>query len=674
MIGLWIAAALAGPGGGEGDASVPSSEAQARIVRAVSLARGQDGMFATEAEQAEAWREACRFGWRPACDPEAWEPTCPDDAATPAADPVGCLVLSWEALAAGAPPEAAQRPLRALCEAGWARACTDWGTVLVPRAPARAAALWEGACAEGEGLACRLKGATARACSLGDGLACVQQDDLPRACALGVPSACTAVAEARGGAAQGGGPVAEAYDRACALGDPRGCTGLGQILAVGRGIPADPDEGVRLLLEACRSDGEACRHLAEDVLAGRAPGLAVSARELYQRGCDLDDKESCRRQRFFDLEQRRRPVEFLGDSQLRVFLLPSVRPYLGGSVAFTSRLSVPRVDVRRARRHLHFVFDAGPGNATAGWQERDVPENHSMSALSWVQEGRPWGLQVGVGGLFWERAPDYLDTWGAWPLEPTDRYNLVAGLLRLDVSHETLLGAHTGVALSLAAIPSWLSKEGDGTIGGRGRITLSVARDTADAAAMPMRGARSELAGWVDGDPTAGQGAAGVVLTDVRALPLVRTASGREALSVVSDLLVAGRWGELPVWLAHHAMPRLSPNIGTWTPVRGVPAAFLHGDGLARGHLGLRWEIAEYHGRPRPLQLLASPWVELAGNVEELSRGTRGRWVSNAGLTAAVVYNRHTSLRAEAVAVPRAGEDPALLGMLVLEQALDPWD
>ena len=626
-------------------------------VRALSLARGRDGMVATAEEQDEAYQAACQLGWRAACNPAAWSPRC----ANPVDDPImDCLAAGWDATT----PERATTALEPLCTDGHARACYDLAAVVTD--PQRGSELIDAACAAGVGVACR-EGDPARACDLGDGVACQAISDGDRACVLGVAAACTERAMAQGGVESGGREVATLYRRGCALGDAAGCSGLGQLLAVGRGIPQDSEEASRQLIRACEgAQGDACRVLAGRILNDQAEGIAMAPRALYARACELGDTEGCRRSRRFDLEQRRSLTKLVAGGFASFFLWPNIRPFLGGSIGGVGRLALPKVDAVTSRRSLRLAFEAGAADYTFDLQNpRGISQNQSMVALDWLQQGDPWGLRFGAAGVFWQGAPDFADA------APDAVYNVNGFVPRIDVSHERLLGPHTGLALSLSGLWGEEQQNDVSVATNHGRVTMSVRRDTT-VDVLAMAGARSEFSGWVGRSFTDEETSAGVVLTDVRSWPIRREPSGRVSLAVVTDGWASLRAGEVPRWLRHHAAPRLGTNVGSWTLLRGFPAASLSGPGLFRGHVALRWAIVEYHGRPQPIELYVAPWVEAAAVLAPSFEGVDG--YMDAGASVGVVWNRSVSIRTDVMYVPESMFAPAAGRVtLVLEQTVDPW-
>lgn len=628
-------------------------------LRALSLDRGPDEMRGTPADLEAAWADACRSGWRPACNPAAFEPSCD------AGDALRCLAEGWRTEETGDIGQA-REIFGTLCEGGLPRACGDLARV-TPE-PERASARHAAACDAGVGSSCRAISRVEQACTLGDGMGCLEAGQPGESCALGHAQGCIAWAEGLSSTPETARQAVAALDRGCQLGSPAACTESASRLADGRGVPPDPEEASRRWITACEADhGPACRALAARILDGQAEGIAISARTLYQRGCDLEDRESCQRLARFALEQRRPPLEFVRDIDFRWFLWPNVRPYLGGSIAGVATLAVPAVDRSTSRSRLTLRFDTGAADFTFGAEDRfDQPQNHTFSSLDWTHDADPWGVLIGVSGLTWQGAPDFLDreeSGSTWPDRPLDSFGLTATVNRLDVWHGRLFGPNTGLGLSLS---SAIGEEDT-----HNRIALGLQHDRDPGDVFRMDAARLQLDGWIGTSVSGDTQAAGVVLEGNRALPLARGPGGHPHLALVVDGLVAARWGEVPRWLEHHAPARLGPDIGTWSVLRGQPATRLAASGLARGLVELRWSVGEYHGLPRPIEVFVIPFGEFAAAQRGVAEGPVS-WFGDAGASLAVSWGTHATVRADAMVVP-GNDGPAARFGLVLEQVVGPW-
>ncbi|MBX2802204.1 MAG: sel1 repeat family protein [Myxococcales bacterium] len=657
--------------------------------------------------------EACEGGDALSCLPSAWSLGFVDgEPSAQAPDPAGAASLladlcnvglaracadharmSWFGIGTAVKQTSARETLAAACEVGIGRACTELGTLGH----------------EGEQRLDWLE----RGCDNNDPMGCVRAAELheagsdwpvsgprfttragevraSRACRLGRASACADVAlhlqqsEVRG-ARQRAVTLARL---GCEREEPRACVILGEAYAEGIGVPADDERANDLFHRTCQLDGGAgCARLADQILSGKAEGFALSPRSLYERACELEDTRGCAAFDNFDRNQRRSPTKLVAAGYLRYLFFPTVRPYLGGSASLVAEVALPKVDAYATRNRLRLTTDLGAGDYTLGvFDLTGEQEDLSFFALDWSSDGDPWGVRVGIGSQVWVGAPYFGGTTEAWPTEPLFTYPYRSVVPRVDVMHRDLFGRYAGLQLSVAAVianeqldtvnlnPLDLSAED--LRGDTVRTTLSVFRDRHQGQAAPMEGARSELSAF--GGITLGLGPQwGVVLTDLRAFPLIRSSGDRAALSLVTDAFVSMRGGGIPLWMEHHHTPRFSPNVGGWRLLRGYPSALMAGNGAARGGVELRWAMAEYHGLSREIGIVLAPWIEVGATALELTTDdlAAARWRSNGGGALTVTWRRHTSLRFEAIAVPLQSDQRwRIFPALTIEQALDPWD
>lgn len=214
-----------------------------------------------------------------------------DTAADTAADTAGAAVAPQaaardEARACGAPAEC-QRD----CEAGQVHACTRWGDLLYPEAPARAEALWLDACERRDGVACVRRMALAAAEPR------VADEHARKACDYGVGSACLLLGAILWGSSHlddAGEYVellrdaARVFENGCGHGHYPSCIGWA-ILGQDPALAGEPNHGMARAVElsagACEAgDRDACL-LSGTTLEAR--GALDQAKEVYARGCRL---------------------------------------------------------------------------------------------------------------------------------------------------------------------------------------------------------------------------------------------------------------------------------------------------------------------------------------------------------------------------------------------------
>ncbi len=685
---------------------------------------------ATLDERDADYANACRLGWRPGCAPDRWrddegqpDPELLEAALTPACER-GDVLACFAVHRFGPGPGFTTEQLYAQCEGGLAPACTMVAEAMHDADPERSRELLDRACA-GTGvadaplprdpLACGRYGdryddpvRLADACRSGDGRACASwsdhADDAAEqeartllGCEGGHAPSCLVVAAS----IEAGLPAGPSLDRvpepeeaqrradrhdllerACGLGELAACTEAARNRALGRGVPVDLPAAHDGYWDACqRGDGAGCVFLAEAILDRETDVFGVTPRQLYDRGCELDNSLSCVRSRTYDRRQRFATRRLLAVGYARIYPLITARPWLGSSTGLVAEVGLPRPGIHTIRRRVRLILDQGALDlAFNAFDRRATPENVSTFAGEWRQDpvvGKPWGARLAVGSQYWQGAPSYDDDalLEAVPGEATETFDLVTFVSRFDLERTVRDNPRIGVQLSLSSITAWSTLERETPEGSVGRAVLSVFRRAPTDEAMPMRGAASELSLYVGAASQLERGHTGVWLTDRRSLPVVRAGSGRPLISLTTDVAGGLRVGEVPDWLAHHHPPRLSPNLGSWQLLRGQPAALLRGKLPVRARAGMRWWIAEYHGLPRHVGFYLTPFVEAGTAVPDPAALTRTRWRSDGGLTATVTWRRRTTLHVEALLVSDLDDGGFdVVPSLLLTQLLEPWN
>jgi len=662
---------------------------------------------ATAADRAADYDRACRQGWRPACAPEAWL----DDAGRPdgarlaevlapfceRGDDLACFAMHRFAAPHLSPGDLVRR-----CDDGFAPACTAAAGI-----EERQARLERG-CDGGDPLACHHLAEyepdrLVDACEGGDGAACAgladrdaggRRERLEQACAGGFAEGCVAFAQAievpvevsrdrvpDPADAALRGERHRALVRACDLGHAAGCTGAALDHHRGLGVPVDLAAAHDGFWDACQlGDGVACASLAEAILDRETEVFGITPRQLFERGCELDDRRSCRQARHFDRRQSfvARRLLKLGHTRVRPYLM--VRPWLGGSGGLAATFRLPRVDEHTARRRIDLIVEPGFWDFTLGaLDRRETPENFSTFSAQWRQEpvaGRPWGARAAVGSSVWQGAPIYDDEAivAAVPGEPAEAFDLTTFVSRFDLERTVDRNPRLGVGLSLSSTTAWRSQartEPEGTVG---RAVLTLFRRAPTPEPQPLRGASSELSVYAGTSTSLGAGHVGVWFADARSIPVVTTSAHRDVLALVSDVVVGLRRGDVPGWLAHHHPPRLSPTVGSWQLLRGQPAALMRGVLPVRARAGVRWWIAEYHGLQRHLGFYVTPFVEAGVAVPDLQEPARSSWRSDGGLSATIAWRRRHALHFEALLISDLDNGGFTVApSLVLQQVLDPW-
>jgi TPR repeat protein len=192
----------------------------------------------------------------------------------------------------------------AACRAGQSTGCFRSGWLLTggtPQQRARAAELFDAACAQGSGAACRERAridadlpersdaATARRLGAGERLVLLE-----RSCALHDASGCADLAflyaTGSGGVARDDARATTLYVAACDGGDSSGCYNVGLMYEKGRGVDADLATAAAAYEEGCHGESrKACTNLG--FLYDHGHGVAASdarAAAFYEQGCRAD--------------------------------------------------------------------------------------------------------------------------------------------------------------------------------------------------------------------------------------------------------------------------------------------------------------------------------------------------------------------------------------------------
>ena len=712
MIWVWSSLAMAGDPGLERGLHALRDEWRASTNRATLEERDTD------------YAQACRLGWSPACAPDRWrddeghpDPRRLVEVMQPPCDR-GDVLACFAAHRFG--PEAlwSNDEIEARCNDGLAPACTMLAEVLHDVDPELSRAALERACLgtvddaplPWDPLACGRYGERherARlvdACEAEDGRACAllanntegdeREDWLHRACAGGDATSCHTVARVITEALPDTPVLDEVPDpsqaqrraerhrtllRACGLGHLPSCTEAARDLASGRGVPVDLAAAHDGYWQACQAgDGAGCAWLAEAILDRQTQVFGVTPSELYARGCEMDHQPSCKKARRLSGQQRLSLRRLLARGHVRVLPIVGLRPWTGGTVGLTSTIDLPRVAVFEARRRVRITLEQGALDFTGRLLDRRAtPENVSMFAGDWRQDavaGKPWGVLLGAGAQWWQGAPRFDDDalQARVPGEATETFDLATVITRLDVERTATHDPRFGVQLSVAQVSAWDTKDRGASRGSVGRAVLTVFHRAPTPHPWPLRGGQSELSLYAG---TSAEGPhAGAWFSDRRAIPLVRTVAGRDALSLTSDVVAGVRRGDVPLWLEHHHPPRFTPNLGTWQLLRGQPAALMRGEAPVRARAGLRWGITEFHGLPQHLGFALEPFVEAGTVVPDLTRPRRTWWRSDGGLSATLTLRRRLAIHAEALLVSDLDDGGFdLAPSIVVSRVLEPW-
>ncbi len=264
----------------EDDSAATAREA---ALRAFALEFGQEGLYRTAEQVAEAHSEACEAGYAPSCEPLRWQidgesdlpraaevlaPACDDG------DLMACVVAGWDAVqgVSGIVDHLSPGLARGLelfgraCDGGFAWGCNDQGTTHwalgTPEDLREADRLLGQACADGVGNACAIHGEL-----LATGEAGEQDPE---------------------------GALAEA-ERGCDLGSLYACDLAGSLLSFGWMGKPQPVRGRPLFRRACEGGyGQGCGHLGqlEEYGVGGRPDMGA-AMAAYRRGCEMDEPLSC---------------------------------------------------------------------------------------------------------------------------------------------------------------------------------------------------------------------------------------------------------------------------------------------------------------------------------------------------------------------------------------------
>ena len=717
MIGLlpWslgLAAPL--PGVGPRDLSSDGlSEAQRSGLAALVLDAGVDAARATPGELDALYRTACNGGWAPACGSADWRDADDPVAAMGAAlqeacragDRLACIPVAWslvlvDRIPSNDAPDPGQgvRWLVRSCDAGVARACAEIGALRVegvglPHDPDDGFVRLLGACDRGEANACTIAGGLAaseepptgttvdqglalirRGCARGDGLGCqiladvqdqldeldpVLLEHLSRACDLGMGTSCNRLGVAESRRTVGSDidlathryDIGDLYLRACVLDDPYGCMNLGEVYKEGLGRPADRELASELFLLACDMGlGEGCSAMADHLQSGSLAGYAMSIDGLYQQACDQGDPDACAKLKD---PKALRPRYRRSTARTHTLFLPSARPYLGIGLGMISSSTLPRLGPNQALT-VHIE----------GLAQDLRDRNQTLLAVDWRMQPAPWGARIAMGTNVWGAVPD---EGGSAAPTPAD---LVAAVVRIDGDRR--LSQRIGIGLSVAGTSSLYGDVREQ----HGRVTAALTHDPAAPSPVHLRGARTSAAVYAGGTVgVADQSHVGLVLADQRSIARVEAATGRTALALVTDGVVATRIGGIAPWLEHVHQAHLSPTISNRPWLRGHPVAGFGGATAVRGALSLRWAFAEYHGLREHIGLVLSPFAEVgaAAGQRQPTWPLRDAWRTDAGLALLVDYNRRQQIRLEAIVVPSDAGIGAVAG-LYLEGILAPWD
>lgn len=94
---------------------------------------------------------------------------------------------------------------------------------------------------------------------------------------------------------RGSAPACDKLRRGCAKKSGGACRALAEAYLDGRGVPKNVAEGTRYLEQACTyRQGSACTRLARLLQSDdRSARDSARIRDLFERGCLLDDAEAC---------------------------------------------------------------------------------------------------------------------------------------------------------------------------------------------------------------------------------------------------------------------------------------------------------------------------------------------------------------------------------------------
>ncbi len=310
---------LGSPALADDTAKSPSeTDALQLFVAAVALDFHADGIHASQADLDAAYQAACDAGEALACA-RTWDSGALHDAAEALAEacendhPAACLVVGWSkaqmtpGIYHQESPEAADaEPFFArACDGGLERACVARGALYqlgvgVEKDAETALSLHTTACQQGEMAGCRRLGALYHI-----GLGVDRDLDKARkyygeACESGYLAGCNSMGLVTHLSIDGSKPDPPAaiafYIRACDGGHQSACGNLEKLYAAGMRPEEDPPGRLELWEAGCeRGVAAACANggnLANDPLMGDAASLE-RARDLWTRGCDMDDSYSC---------------------------------------------------------------------------------------------------------------------------------------------------------------------------------------------------------------------------------------------------------------------------------------------------------------------------------------------------------------------------------------------
>ena len=296
---------------------------------------------------AARYASACKKGFIPACETDAWTGNLTAAGAyferRCAGEPLACVVSAWAKtrvegeLRADAPdPAGGARELKRACGEAYATACTSLGEmhlvgVGVPQDLARAEALLEEGCSARDWWGCyrvgllyaerpaerpRAAANLKRACDNNIVQGCVQlagllttgegiERDFAQAarldqlgCEAGLYGACTELGDlyaAGRGVSPSGAIALGLYRTSCAAGDLRACFGEGVLLERGSGVAANVSAAADRFERTCEAGYAAgCSRLGDLYFHGREVerDRRLGLRYL-QRGCEAGDAYGC---------------------------------------------------------------------------------------------------------------------------------------------------------------------------------------------------------------------------------------------------------------------------------------------------------------------------------------------------------------------------------------------
>ncbi len=201
----------------------------------------------------------------------------------------------WNGNGATRDPRAAAERFASACQKGLGSSCHMLGLSLraLPDLGGNASVAFERACIDGSPASCDELGVE------------IYRDEPDRALALwdfacneDIGSACrrAAIISPNSDDPEDARRITEYFERACVLEDYTGCANLGRRYVSGTGVAQSFERGTQLLDKTCADGGwEACEFLGDALDAdgeNHAPDRALAA---YDRGCELGSYSSCRK-------------------------------------------------------------------------------------------------------------------------------------------------------------------------------------------------------------------------------------------------------------------------------------------------------------------------------------------------------------------------------------------